>query len=81
GMTFAGCAGLTNATIGSSVTIIGDYAFSSCQALQSVDFGGNAPVPTDDTSVFQGDVSATVHYQMGTTGWGPTFDGLPTVAH
>jgi hypothetical protein len=29
--------------------------------------------------VFDGDINATVYYLLGTTGWGPTLGGRPTV--
>ena len=35
------CTGLTNVTIGNSVTSIGDYAFYGCTALKSVTLGAN----------------------------------------
>jgi hypothetical protein len=68
---------LTSVTIGSGVTSIGEYAFNYCFRLTSVYFTGNAPSPTDDSTVFS-DPPATVYYLPGTTGWGAMFDGLPT---
>ena len=38
---------------------------------------GNAPAL--GVSVFSGDTNATAYYLLGTTNWGPTFGGLPTV--
>jgi hypothetical protein len=37
---------------------------------------GNAP--PGETSVFVNDYHATAYYLPGTTGWGSTFDGIPT---
>jgi hypothetical protein len=45
--------------------------------LQRVYFEGNAPAPTDDTSVFGGDSNALGYYLPTTTGWGALFDGIP----
>ncbi len=74
---FEECMSLTNVTIGSSVTSIGASAFAFCyDSLTSVYFRGNAP--SADSSVFAGDRDATVYYLARTTGWGPTFAGLPT---
>ncbi len=70
------CTGLIEVTIGSGVGDIGDEAFYSCWSLRSVYCRGNAPVP--GTDVFDGITQATVYYLAGTTGWGPTFAGLPT---
>ena len=64
-------------TIPASVTNIGTYAFTGCTSLTNVYFTGNAPSPTNDSTVFSGD-PATVYYLPGTTGWGAMFDGLPT---
>ncbi len=74
---FGNCFSLTNVTIPNSVTNIGSYAFSFCGFLTSVYFTGNAPSPTNDSTVFSSD-PATVYYLPGTTGWGALFDGLPT---
>ena len=74
---FEVCAGLTNITIGSGVASIGYDAFLACPSLTGVYFQGNSPIPTNDLSVFSGD-TGTVYYLPGTTGWGASFDGLPT---
>jgi len=68
---------LTNVTIPGSVTTIGTNAFFQCISLTSVHFTGNAPSPTNDSTVFSGD-PATVYYLPGTTGWGAMFDSRPT---
>jgi len=77
--TFDTCGSLTNIIIPNSVTSIGGLAFNACYNLKSVWFSGNSPTPTNDLSVFQNDNIATVYYLPRTTGWGTTFDGLPTV--
>jgi hypothetical protein len=69
--------GLVCATIPGSVTNLADDAFGSCTNLSSVYFRGNAPAV--DPSTFSFDTNATVYYLPGTTGWGPTFGGLPAV--
>jgi hypothetical protein len=76
-MTFYHCTSLTNVTIPNSVTNIGDEAFYSCTNLASVYCQGNAPGLGSD--VFYDDANAIVYYLPGTTGWGSTFGGLPTV--
>jgi len=75
---FSACTSLSNVVIGSSITSIGSGAFQICFSLSGVYFQGNAPGVGSDTSVFNGDTN-TVYYLAGTTGWGPTFDGRPTV--
>ena len=67
---------LTSITVPNSVTNLADDAFASCASLTGVYFQGNAP--SVGTDVFEGDNHATVYYLAGTSGWGPTFDGLPT---
>jgi formylglycine-generating enzyme required for sulfatase activity len=76
---FDSCSRLTTVRIPNGVTNIGDYAFEGCSSLKGVYFQGNAPRPSTDLTVFSGDNNATVYYLSGTTGWGSTFDGLPTV--
>jgi hypothetical protein len=72
------CSSLINVTIGNSVTNIGNYAFADCGSLAGVYFQGNAP--SLGRFVFQSDPNSVyVYYLPGTTGWGSTFGGLPTV--
>ncbi|HEV2331476.1 MAG TPA: leucine-rich repeat domain-containing protein [Verrucomicrobiae bacterium] len=70
------CVSLTNVVIGSGVTNIGYQVFAYCYNLQGVYFTSNAPEMNPDT--FDGDGIATAYYLPGMTGWGATFDGLPT---
>ena len=77
GVTFGGCASLPNITIPAAITNIGIDAFIGCQNLRGVYFLGNAP--SLDEEVFYDDDNATVYYMPGTTGWGATFGGLPTM--
>jgi hypothetical protein len=74
---FADCTGLTNVTISASVTSIGNDAFENCPGLTGFYFQGDAP--SADSTVFSGDTNGIVYYQFGTTGWGSTFAGLPTM--
>jgi hypothetical protein len=76
---FQNCTYLVNVTLGNSVTNIGSYAFSHCGRLFHVFSRGNTPIPTNDSSVFVTDSSATIYYLPGATGWGTTFDGRPTM--
>jgi hypothetical protein len=73
---FRSCYSLTNLTFPGSLTTIGDTAFSSCIHLSAVYFQGNAP--TDRPNIFD-ESPTTVYYLPGTTGWGSTFGGAPTV--
>ena len=68
--------GLTSMTIPSSVTSIGYYAFGGCGGLTSVYFQGNAPSVGSNSFT---SAPATVYYRAGTTGWGTSFSGRPTV--
>jgi hypothetical protein len=81
-LAFDYCPSLFSVTIPGSVTSIGGGAFFQCISLTSVHFTGNAPSPTNDSTVFSGNPNgdpATVYYLPGTTGWGAMFDGRPTV--
>jgi hypothetical protein len=73
---FEDCTGLTSVTIPASVASYGDDAFYGCTSLTGVYFQGNAPSVGAD--VFAGENDAIAYYLPGTTGWGATFDGLPT---
>ncbi len=73
---YCGCTGLTSITISGSVTSIASSAFCDCP-LTSVYFTGNAPPVTVPPYLFG--TNATVYYLPGTSGWGSTFAGLPTV--
>jgi hypothetical protein len=73
------CPSLSSVTILGNITNITEYAFANSYSLTRVYFQGNAPSVTNDLTVFSGDTEATVYYLPGTTGWGSTFDGLPTV--
>ena len=75
---FYSCTSLTSVTIPNSVTSIGDGAFSSCTSLTGVYFQGSVPSGAN-FSLFFGAINATVYYLPGTTGWGTTFGGRPTV--
>jgi hypothetical protein len=73
---FLGCSRLTSISVGNGVTSFGLYTFASCTSLTGVYFKGNAPAA--DPTTFEADTKATVYYLQDTTGWGPTFAGLPT---
>jgi hypothetical protein len=75
---FYHCTSLTNVTIPNSVTAIGGHAFEGCTSLTNLTFLGNAPGYFGGAFYNVG-AGATVYYYCGTTGWGPTYDGLPTV--
>lgn len=73
---FSGCSSLASVTIPASVTNVGQLAFFY-SGLTSVFFQGDAPRNVG-ADAFEGD-NATAYYLPGTTGWGPTFCGLPTM--
>jgi BspA type Leucine rich repeat region (6 copies) len=73
---FGGCAQLASITIGKGVTNLEDTVFGVCTNLRAIYFKGNAPHLANDA--FSG-AYPFVYYLPGTTGWGPTFGGLPAV--
>ncbi len=77
------CTSLKNVTIPAGVTNIGYEAFDNCTNLTSVTFQGNAPsfggYAFGNSYASSGLIPATVYYYYGTSGWGVTYDGLPTV--
>ena len=73
---FFSCPGLSEVTLGSGVTSIGNIAFGSCIRLSGIYFPTNAP--SADTTVFNGDMFATVYYLPGIAGWGASYAGRPT---
>jgi hypothetical protein len=74
---FNGCSRLISITIPKGVTSIANDAFKACTNLTAVYFRGNAP--RLGATVFADACNAKAHYLPGTTGWGTTFGGLPTV--
>lgn len=74
---FSCCSSLTTVTIPATVTYIARLAMNGCTSLTGIFFEGNVPGPGIDDP-FGFDCIATVYYLPGTTGWGPTFGGLPT---
>ncbi len=78
GDAFYFCTRLRSVTIGSSVTSIRDYTFQACSGLTNLTFLGNAP-SVGNSAFYQIAAGAKVYYFYGTTGWGPTYGGLPTV--
>ncbi len=73
---FYQCTNLTKVVIPASMTSIGVNTFGSCTSLTNIAFLGNAPAL--GATAFQS-VSGTVYYYYGTSGWGTSYGGLPTV--
>ena len=75
--TFQDCTGLTSVTVSSWINTIMSYAFDGCTNVAGFYFRYDAPL-LYYASAFSNDINATVYYRLGTTGWGPTYGGLPT---
>lgn len=75
---FEGCNSLTSIVFPSSVTNVGNYAFDLLYNLRGIYFEGNAPLSVGNIWAFWNDYRAVMYYLPETTGWGPTFDGIPT---
>jgi hypothetical protein len=75
---FSGCA-ITNITFPKSIAGIGLGAFIDCPIASGIYFDGNAPNigSYPPGSIFSA-TNAICYYLPGTTGWGSTFDGIPT---
>jgi len=76
---FSACPSLANVTLPASVTTIKDGAFAIGANLAGVYFKGNAPTLSEPGDVFYYSSNITVYYLPGTTGWGPTYAGRPTM--
>jgi len=73
---------LTNVTIGKGLGFLGVGTFSYNTGLVAIYFKGNAPTPGENMfgqDLFHYDTVATAYYLPGTTGWGTTYAGIPTV--
>jgi hypothetical protein len=76
---FSDCQNLWTVTVGDGVASIGNSAFYGCYRLANVFCRGNAP-SLGGLEVFNFDFAfPTIHYLPGTTGWGSSFGGYPTV--
>jgi hypothetical protein len=65
-MAFKSCSGLTSATIGKSVTIIGDYPFSECIALTAIDVSeDNTAYASENGVLFNKEKSTLIGYPIG----------------
>ena len=74
---FSSCTNLIEVTFGNGVTNLGFSQFWFCPRLTTLFFEGNAP--TGAFSLFAGSARPTIYYLPGTSGWGSTFGGAPTV--
>lgn len=74
---FDSCYSLTSITIPGSITNIGDQAFEDCHSLTNITFLGNAPA-FGGSYVFY-NVSGSIYFYSGTTGWAATYGGLPAI--
>jgi hypothetical protein len=77
GYAFYACNSLTTIVIPAGVTNILRDTFHFCANLASVYFEGDCP--TVGSLAFFGDNDATMYYLPGTTGWGSTCGGRPTM--
>ncbi len=72
---FSACTNLTNISL-PGVGWIDDYAFDFCPNLRALFFYRDAP--SVKQMAFSGTTNAIAYYLPGTSGWGPTFGGIPT---
>ena len=83
-LAFSACSNLTRLTIPASVINLGYAAFLGSSRLTNFTFLGNAPRRVFDMdggfAQFQNvGAGAKAYYYCGTTGWGTSYGGLPTV--
>ncbi len=77
---FQDCRSLTGMTIPANVVNIGVLALYGCTRLTNFTFLGNAPGLADEGfGFFNVSPGAKAYYYCGTSGWGATYGGLPTV--
>jgi hypothetical protein len=74
---FQNCISLRTVSIPDTVAQIAWDAFGGCVSLTAAYFQGNAPF--NYGRQFENSPATIVYYLPGTTGWGPTFGGAPTV--
>jgi hypothetical protein len=79
---FYECKSLASVTLPSSLSTIEYEAFAYCYRLAKVCFEGSPPLDgyyvLSGEGIFDGDPLAAVFFVNGTTGWSPTYDGIPT---
>ena len=74
---FESCTSLVEVTIPESITEFYPESFKDCSHLTHLYFRGNAP--TAGVDIFENTPLVKSYYLPGTTGWGPTFGGRPTM--
>ena len=79
---FAYCSSLKNVTLPASLTTLDNLVFAYCDNLVGVYCKGNAPAsnpPLWGEGLSYASSNVTVYYLPGTSGWGSTFAGRPTM--
>lgn len=71
------CPGLKSIIFPASLTSLGFEAFAGCLYLTNACFEGNAPIDGGSLFFFDSSLPQILHVN-GTTGWGTTYEGIPT---
>lgn len=79
GGAFLFCSNLMYITVPDGITVIDYDTFGGCSSLSGIYCHGDAPTLISN-SAFSGVTNGTVYYNPKTSGWGPTYGDLPTVA-